>query len=298
LESFEADDVHFWPSFAECIAHADKLEQTQRLDDIASKVTFSPRPRTSSITLQAAQNTPNGVLKRSFSDQSIHVYDLSDPKQRAGITPDIEKPKAGLLWQEFIPTLISFGELRVAVSYGRVIWRVWTNEYSDGHYEFIDVTHVGKILDVPMRYEFLLSLAFSDRTFIVRSDLSKDAFNNKYVQTSFELERNRRDIDDFAIKTAEALIKKEESLANYIHSLSSFARLDIGIMEGPDGKAKFFVNEVERLPAVTLWQGEDHIGPVAAAFHHGLYQATKLRFDQGISVRNPTPATRTGKAVP
>jgi hypothetical protein len=108
-------------------------------------------------------------------------------------------------------------------------------------------------------------------------DLSLNPLDNNYFQPSFQLQSNLKDIDDFAIRTLDELIQLERREFGYEPSLSAFARLDIGIMPDTDGKAKFFVNELERLPAVTLWREEHHIGLAAAAFDHGLYKATKLR---------------------
>lgn len=87
------------------------------------------------------------------------------------------------------------------------------------------------------------------------------------------MESNLRDIEEFAVTTLNELIRMETALLHREPSLTAFARLDIGIIPDSEGKAKFFVNEVERLPAVTLWQGSHHVAPVAAAFDHGLYKA-------------------------
>jgi hypothetical protein len=149
LCTFENNKVHFWPSFAESVAHADKLAQAHRLDDIAARITRSPRPTTTGITLKKAK-TATGVLKRSFSDRSSHVLVL--PRDKARVVKCLEKPCSGLLLQTHVPTLVSHGELRVGISYGRIIWRVWTRPLGGGEVEFYDLLHQGKILNVPMRY--------------------------------------------------------------------------------------------------------------------------------------------------
>jgi hypothetical protein len=88
-----------------------------------------------------------------------------------------------------------------------------------------------------------------------------------------EMESNLHDIEEFAVTTLNELIKMETKFLGREPSLTAFARLDIGIIGDSEGKARFFVNELERLPAVTLWQGSHHVAPVAAAFDHGLYKA-------------------------
>lgn len=140
------------------------MRQAQRLDHIASTTTRSPRPDTSSTTFQEAKEANKGVLKRSFSDRSSHVYILSLPDGKSKLTEDISKPSARFILQTYIPTLISYGELRVAVSYGRVIWRVLTKTKENGDTEFLDVDSIGKILNVPMGYGSSLNLAFGDLT--------------------------------------------------------------------------------------------------------------------------------------
>jgi hypothetical protein len=276
LGSFEQAGVHFWPSFGECFAHGDKLKQAQRLDTIATQFTFSPRPNTRRITLRKASSATEGVLKRSFSDKSSHVYDLSDAAEKAKINSDIDIGNAGLILQDYISTLKTHGELRVAISYGCVIWRVWTKRDKDGRIEFVDVSHPKKILNVPTTYTFFLIWVWVIWQ-PLRRELRENAFDNDHVQTSFEIASNLKDIDDFALRTLKELIKLETEELSYEPSLSAFARLDIGFMPDHHGKAKFFVNEVERLPAVTLWRGAHHIGQVAANLDHGLYKATKAR---------------------
>jgi hypothetical protein len=69
-------------------------------------------------------------------------------------------------------------------------------------------------------------------------------------------------------------MKLETKELGYEPSLSTFACLDIGIMENKQ-EAFFFVNKVERLPAVTLWNGAHHVWPVAAAMDYTIYKATK-----------------------
>jgi hypothetical protein len=91
------------------------------------------------------------------------------------------------------------------------------------------------------------------------------------------VEDNIRDIDMFALQTLTGLIAHETALLKLEPSLCTFARLDIGIIPDADGLARFFINEFERLPNVTLWRGEEHVGPVAAALDHSLYKATKAR---------------------
>lgn len=91
------------------------------------------------------------------------------------------------------------------------------------------------------------------------------------------VEDNIRDIDMFVLQTLTGLISQETALLELEPSLCTFARLDVGIIPDSNGSAKFFVNEIERMPNVTLWRGEDHVGPVAAALDHSLYKAIKAR---------------------
>jgi hypothetical protein len=137
------------------------LAQAHRLDDIAARITRSPRPTTTKITLRKARRA-EGVLKRSFSDKSSHVFIL--PRDKDRLVEGLEKPGARLLLQTYVPTLISHGELRVAISYGRIIWRVWTRRNGDDEIEFHDLLHQGKILDVPMRYSSHITIVLSGPT--------------------------------------------------------------------------------------------------------------------------------------
>jgi hypothetical protein len=149
LGTFEdSHDVHFWPTIKESLNHADKSVQIRHLDEISKRITHSPRPKTDIITLDRAKKQTEGVLKRTFSDKSCHVMLLpnADPIN----WQEMERPGTKILLQSLVPTLRSYGELRVGISFGRVIWRVWTRLVG-GAYEFTDVTHPIKIVGVPIR---------------------------------------------------------------------------------------------------------------------------------------------------
>lgn len=136
------------------------MENIRQLDDIATRITTSPRPVTNPLAgIEDIASVEKGVVKRTFSDKSEHVYFLPDDHEK--ITKSLAKDETRFLWQEFIPSLKTHGELRVGISLGEVIWRVWTvsNGVADDiQYEFCDVTHPKRILNIPMGYNARLIL--------------------------------------------------------------------------------------------------------------------------------------------
>lgn len=115
------------------------------------------------------------------------------------------------------------------------------------------------------------------------SDL-KNPWDNLFFASLAQIEENTKDIVDFATRTLQALIASETNEFGAT-SLDTFARLDIGIMEDEDGYAQFFVNEIERLPAVFLWRGEAHVHPVAYALEASLYQKAMVTRQTQLSTR-------------
>lgn len=99
----------------------------------------------------------------------------------------------------------------------------------------------------------------------------EEPWANDYQILPHERQANLDAITGFVISTLNGLIEEETSLLGST-SLSTFARLDIGIMPDEDGKAQFFVNELERLPSVVLWRGDERVLPVARVFEESLYE--------------------------
>jgi hypothetical protein len=279
LTELEGSGIHFWPTLKECLGHADKVRNVQQLDDIAVRITKSPRPTTKEISYDDIEKEGEGVVKRTFADKSEHVYFLPTK-----INKKIEKPRTKFLWQEFIPFLKKYGELRVGISFEKVIWRVWTKATDDEgiHYEFDDITHPKRILNVPIEYNVYPIFCLQTSNTDTSRDLPDDPFDNDYNQIAPLYLRNLQEIDDFAIGTLRELVLLETASLGSEPSLTTFARLDLGIMADEHGIAQFFVNEVERLPNVTIWRGEHHAGPIAAAMDYTIYNVTLARLQSRV----------------
>jgi hypothetical protein len=72
--------------------------------------------------------------------------------------------------------------------------------------------------------------------------------------------RGFEEVDDFAIKTLEALIARERALGIAHPTIENFVRMDIGciyVASGREGTEvagwRYFVNEVTRVPTMRLW---------------------------------------------
>lgn len=89
-----------------------------------------------------------------------------------------------------------------------------------------------------------------------------------------EIIKSREGIfENFVFKTLNALIEEENTrLYPRKSSLEAFARLDIGLIEGANGKTNFFVNELERFPSVNFWRNDEYIGPAVASVAQYLWE--------------------------
>jgi len=54
------------------------------------------------------------------------------------------------------------------------------------------------------------------------------------------------------------IIEREEARLKLRSSLRVFARMDVGLMAGEEGRPHYFVNEVTRAPHCGLWLSHDH----------------------------------------
>lgn len=147
LKMLEDNAVPFYPSIAESVGHGNKLKQTQRLDDIARKVTKTPRPCTEKLDTSKIPYGDAKVVKRSFSDTAQHVYFLDSVEP---IKIDI-KTGVEYLVQDKINSLLDFGELRIGMCQGKVAWMLHTCLGEKQYATWKDIQAPQKILGKKIR---------------------------------------------------------------------------------------------------------------------------------------------------
>ena len=81
-------------------------------------------------------------------------------------------------------------------------------------------------------------------------------------------EAAKKEFFDFVQTTYKALVWLEALPLSAKTSICIFCRMDIGVMRGEDGRAHYFVNEVERTPTASLWSNKSigGIGILGATF--------------------------------
>jgi hypothetical protein len=82
---------------------------------------------------------------------------------------------------------------------------------------------------------------------------NKEALINPDTGTFDSQKRGRKQFDDFVSTTYQRLVECESKRLGGKSSLTVFARIDVGIYIDKEGKASYFVNEVERTGTTSLW---------------------------------------------
>ncbi|KAH7903130.1 hypothetical protein BJ138DRAFT_1120692 [Hygrophoropsis aurantiaca] len=268
--------VCFWPSVTAVRQLADKRVLAGNLDAVVATETHTPRPRTDVLDL-GAPIPKNTVLKRTASDTSCHVvFPASVVPQdgpcrtRAWLE---ENSIDGCTWlsQEYVQTLRELGEWRTYMVEGRPVGVIHTvkSERDPDKLEVMVVREWCSLAEISARYAAGESAGSVGAILHPsRGDVgTRDAARSEFY--------------DFVLKTHAGLRKREfnQTLSN--GSLGVLCRMDIGIYLDSDGRAHYFVNEVERTHTMGLFgQIAGHeLGILADSFGHTLHKLVQSHRD-------------------
>ncbi|KAM0362803.1 hypothetical protein ACHAPK_011500 [Fusarium culmorum] len=215
------------PSFSEAQWANGKIGDIGKLDMIAqqSDTKYSFRPKTClgiGMCTLPGQAVDKMVVKRSLSCGAGHVEVVEGTKrdklscyEPGSRTRSVDVNKPIYFHQEYIDSLLTFGEYRIYICKGKIIARAFTKFEWDGGPKNFGAKEIKP------------------------GDFSWFSNDRK------KQEQKSDDLDDFAIFQYSQLLKQFDSRENY-RSLRAGVRLDIGISElNSDGR--FFVLEVTRL---------------------------------------------------
>lgn len=198
--------------------------------------------------------TKGVVFKRSVSDCSSHVIIGSDSMTldilRRKISRDQGNPgnSAGWLAQEAVESLLKQGELRVFMGEGTVHDVIFTIPDEQGDVKVENVLGLPPLRLIECVYNNW-RLTHIDHFSETTNYLENFGFGpSKHISTKIGAE-GLDGLKKFCLETREELVKAEK---NPLSSIRYFVRMDIGVIKR-DGKHHYFVNEVTRLPDVTLY---------------------------------------------
>ncbi|KAH9909441.1 uncharacterized protein B0H18DRAFT_1074175 [Fomitopsis serialis] len=211
-----------WPPVRELRTAARKLQIMHDLDHIAREITKSPRPHT--VLYNGGRTQGDCVYKREGSKNSDRFY-RGKLKPKRKIDEDIELTGGRWRWmeQKEIPLLCNTGELRV---------------YHAVH--TIRLPHGGFVSSV------LRDCLLPQDMIVNRASgcFARSGGSEAIRTTAREL------LEWFVLNTVAALGLGESSLLQY-------ARVDLGVMRGEDGKLHWFVNQVARGLGAGLFAAKD-----------------------------------------
>ncbi|KAH9920566.1 uncharacterized protein BXZ73DRAFT_104693 [Epithele typhae] len=239
-----------WPDPSEGLVYGGKAALIKNLDAIAK----APRPRTSPIVFGYSY-VDGKVIKRGHSGWGEHVCtDVNkNPVDRWGSL--WEKPNAtapplasrAWLMQDYVDTLRILGEIRCYFIHGTHQYTVHTDTSLMIGYANDDTSSQKSLED---------------------QEKTKERPSYGWVNPkrhADHADRGLEELKEFARKTYEDLVKREEASSPTRSSdLTAFTRIDIGVMRQPGGAFNYVVNEVERSWGVTMFGVMDtHIAIVA-----------------------------------
>lgn len=233
-KTFYPGKIRPYPSETELWQDRMKLGDMRALDEIAtlSPPQFSHRPRTClGYTACTLLDCPVTVHKRTHSSCAKHVQIIERGKQSHRLrctghqlpaaTSTKQHKNSELQWfhQEYIPSLVDFGEFRIEIV---------TSPSESGKRG-----RAGKIEGIvrtrlDRKSGFLHAIPVQPSDFLVHG-------------TSLE----REQLEEFGLFIFEQLRARPDALA-YYESLEVGVRLDVGILKAKDGEQHFFVNEITR----------------------------------------------------
>jgi hypothetical protein len=90
------------------------------------------------------------------------------------------------------------------------------------------------------------------------ADTTSRRISTRVLGNQHELRYAKKEYEDFVLRTWDGLRTIEEADTQVHSSLNEFCRIDVGVIRrGED--MHYFVNEVERGPATSIWSRDDPI---------------------------------------
>jgi hypothetical protein len=90
------------------------------------------------------------------------------------------------------------------------------------------------------------------------ADTTSRRISTRVLGNQHELRYAKKEYEDFVLRTWDRLRTIEEADTQVHSSLNEFCRIDVGVIRrGED--MHYFVNEVERGPATSIWSRDDPI---------------------------------------
>ncbi|KAH9928975.1 uncharacterized protein B0H18DRAFT_999648 [Fomitopsis serialis] len=226
-----------WPPVRELRTAARKLQIMHDLDHIAREITKSPRPHT--VLYNGGRTQGDCVYKREGSKNSDRFY-RGKLKPKRKIDEDIELTGGRWRWmeQKEIPLLCNTGELRVYVAGSAVQHAVHTIRLPHGGF-------VSSVLrDCLLPQDMIVNRA--------SGCFARSGGSEAIRTTAREL------LEWFVLNTVDGLAMQEvAALGLGESSLLQYARVDLGVMRGEDGKLHWFVNQVARGLGAGLFAAKD-----------------------------------------
>ncbi|KAG1838461.1 hypothetical protein DFJ58DRAFT_733834 [Suillus subalutaceus] len=225
--------VPVWPPSREILRASIKFNVIINLDQIASRMVNSPRPRTTLLSRNdVSQSFAGWILKREGSDCNRHVL-LPGKVDPLNLPPDCGHFR--WLKQSYVPTLRKLGEWRIILVDCLPLWVVHT---APGN----------------RREELVFLHRDAGRPSLrIREPYVFDDIMDPVGGTCSERRQADQELESFATTVLSQLIEVEEDLLGAPSSLRLMVRLDIGVMHGPDGQLGYFINEVERGVGIGLF---------------------------------------------
>jgi hypothetical protein len=72
-------------------------------------------------------------------------------------------------------------------------------------------------------------------------------------------DHGKKEFLHFVMENYRLLLSSESKKIGGKSTISVFCRMDIGIMFDEDGRASYFINEIERTPTTSLWAKNDSV---------------------------------------
>lgn len=261
-----------WPPVLELRTAARKLQVVHDLDQIAQSITSSPRPQ--SILYNGGRTQADRIYKREGSKNGDCFY-RGKLKPKRKIDDDIELTGRRWRWmeQEEIPLLRTTGELHVYVAGGAVLHAVNTFRLPTGGLEYSvvrDCLLPEEMMPVYPGFN-VLSPCPTDHVLCAHSieDVAQPVINGANSHcfardggSATDRTGARKLLEWFVLNTVDGLAIQEVAAGLGESSLLQYARVDLGVMRGQDGKLHWFVNQVARGLGAGLFAAKD---PNAAA---------------------------------
>ncbi|KAH8806679.1 hypothetical protein DL96DRAFT_629094 [Flagelloscypha sp. PMI_526] len=224
--------LRIWPPPAQLEILSNKISLLRRLDGISPS---GIRPRTYPL-IEDMPIPNNKVIKRTHSECGVDVH-----MPGHGLSWGAGMPTPfGSRWfaQDYVQFLKNWGEYRSIIIEGKVLYTVHTSKFGDGDDD--SEAWSGCLVDTWPTLKELSALPATN-PFPFNPKPSQESGNGKEEYLSF-VESSWR-----------ALCDSESKAIGGRSSIGQFCRFDVGLNRKPDGNMGYFVNEVERTLATSLW---------------------------------------------